>query len=201
MAVEFRIIPARAGFTTSTSAPLSLPTDHPRSRGVYSHYPPCENSYPGSSPLARGLRGRPRPERRSGGDHPRSRGVYRKDLTMNHWLCGSSPLARGLPRRAGLRPGAQRIIPARAGFTPARPAQGADRGDHPRSRGVYTALLRLFRGVFGSSPLARGLLENRERWAQIVGIIPARAGFTHEPGARERAHRDHPRSRGVYCPS
>ena len=50
------IIPARAGFTTSSGMSRSLPTDHPRSRGVYPVQPREEDSRPGSSPLARGLR-------------------------------------------------------------------------------------------------------------------------------------------------
>ena len=32
----------------------------------------------------------------------------------------------------------------------------------------------------------------------IVGIIPARAGFTHVTAATAAPRRDHPRSRGVY---
>ena len=49
------IIPARAGFTTGSSAEMLPNGDHPRSRGVYR----VTNSFPhgsiGSSPLARGL--------------------------------------------------------------------------------------------------------------------------------------------------
>ena len=50
---------------------------------------------------------------------------------------GSSPLARGL--RGGVLDGARPvgIIPARAGFTPPMGVSGRERGDHPRSRGVY----------------------------------------------------------------
>ena len=90
------IIPARAGFTSTTPTRTCLSTDHPRSRGVYAHRQPSIWGSAGSSPLARGLPawthaapdpagiiparagftpgGRPsRPRRR---DHPRSRGVY-----------------------------------------------------------------------------------------------------------------------------
>ena len=50
--------------------------------------------------------------------------------------------------------------------------------DHPRSRGVYDQSGRADRG--------------------LLGIIPARAGFTI-PGAEQTNSRpDHPRSRGVY---
>ena len=51
----------------------------------------------------------------------------------------------------------------------------------------------------GSSPLARGL-----RWlwvgrADLLGIIPARAGFTSMRDRRHTNPADHPRSRGVYA--
>ena len=50
------IIPARAGFTSSTSRPRRCLTDHPRSRGVYGAAMPFKQASFGSSPLARGLR-------------------------------------------------------------------------------------------------------------------------------------------------
>ena len=51
-----RIIPARAGFTTSVRVSLTISWDHPRSRGVYSLSACTPVSAGGSSPLARGLR-------------------------------------------------------------------------------------------------------------------------------------------------
>ena len=90
------------------------------------------------------------------------------------------------------------IIPARAGFTPARPCGSGSPADHPRSRGVYLpARLRISAKV-GSSPLARGLPPDGPRRAREERIIPARAGFTGSPAGGRRARRDHPRSRGVY---
>ena len=50
-----RIIPARAGFTTSTVRPGATGTDHPRSRGVYDISKMRPGTPDGSSPLARGL--------------------------------------------------------------------------------------------------------------------------------------------------
>ena len=52
-------------------------------------------------------------------DHPRSRGVYISRRKIGAAGGGSSPLARGLlkPERVELL--AERIIPARAGFTAA----------------------------------------------------------------------------------
>ena len=111
---------------------------------------------------------------------------------------GSSPLARGL--RAGLllplTPAG--IIPARAGFTVYRSARARRTTDHPRSRGVYVDLA-LYRDHYdGSSPLARGLQSIRRTNDAIVGIIPARAGFTNASSRTTSSRSDHPRSRGVY---
>ena len=92
------IIPARAGFTSSSRCHRGGGRDHPRSRGVYAGPDRRPTRAWGSSPLARGLprRGRNRghhpgiiparagftPRRASRenrtGDHPRSRGVYRR---------------------------------------------------------------------------------------------------------------------------
>ena len=151
------IIPARAGFTVLRPPRLRGPSDHPRSRGVYPGRRPSPSATRGSSPLARGLlvgrnvpvqhdgiiparagftRGRSdvRPD---GGDHPRSRGVYPLSLHAHPADQGSSPLARGLRRHGRTARLRFRIIPARAGFTPQRPALTCLQGDHPRSRGVY----------------------------------------------------------------
>ena len=90
------IIPARAGFTSTTSSVWSTRRDHPRSRGVYSPRRVAFASSRGSSPLARGLRicsrssasilriiparagftCSPPPAGPAATDHPRSRGVY-----------------------------------------------------------------------------------------------------------------------------
>ena len=132
-----RIIPARAGFTPQASPPPGILRDHPRSRGVYDGGEWLVGAGLGSSPLARGLRGRLSSRRRGTGiiparagftrscpsasrpatDHPRSRGVYLSGDKVTHVADGSSPLARGLrrPDRPGRR--YERIIPARAGFT------------------------------------------------------------------------------------
>ena len=52
-----------------------------------------------------------------------------------------------------------RIIPARAGFTIHVAISLVVAPDHPRSRGVYTALVDVPEDARGSSPLARGLLQ------------------------------------------
>ena len=50
----------------------------------------------------------------------------------------------------------------------------------------------------GSSPLARGLLQQGLAPCARLGIIPARAGFTGGRGGAVGGVQDHPRSRGVY---
>ena len=155
-----RIIPARAGFTPTTSWRSGARWDHPRSRGVYRAHPGRHHGPGGSSPLARGLRDpggvgegqegiiparagftvaciNTRPNR---ADHPRSRGVYRIENREQRYREGSSPLARGLQ---GSGEGAvvdAGIIPARAGFTALVPQRPGEVGDHPRSRGVYQVI-------------------------------------------------------------
>ena len=132
-------------------------------------------------------------------DHPRSRGVYVYVSLGNMTLEGSSPLARGL--RGGSAPpqGADRIIPARAGFTRRPPPEGDVCWDHPRSRGVYRGRKCSPRTRRGSSPLARGLPAAHKSGRIVRRIIPARAGFTRGPRSQTRSARDHPRSRGVYA--
>ena len=51
---------------------------------------------------------------------------------------------------------------------------------------------------YGSSPLARGLLGEAGRAAELKRIIPARAGFTDRLEEIMAERSDHPRSRGVY---
>ena len=173
-----RIIPARAGFTVGGDGVGGVGGDHPRSRGVYRTAAGSSALAVGSSPLARGLRGRgntPRaitriiPARagftcvvrigvRGVKDHPRSRGVYLKIASGFVQILGSSPLARGLPSVPSSRFTVRGIIPARAGFTTGSSAEMLPNGDHPRSRGVYV------RRNLGIECLPR--------------IIPARAGFT-----------------------
>ena len=213
-----RIIPARAGFTPAALERRQQRGDHPRSRGVYRKLPVPPIPTHGSSPLARGLLGWG-----SGGDdarriiparagftmvyilachniwdHPRSRGVYAENSATPAATAGSSPLARGLQDTCHTTHKSLRIIPARAGFTPATCPLVTSSRDHPRSRGVYAIGLRVGAPAPGSSPLARGLLDEPADPARDLGIIPARAGFTRPRRPSQNGRRDHPRSRGVY---
>ena len=173
----------------------------------------------GSSPLARGLLPLLPNESGQGGiiparagftraavraantraDHPRSRGVYITPWGGSLWSRGSSPLARGLPgglQRLHWGPG---IIPARAGFTRGQKRVKLDKGDHPRSRGVYPDEWTLDTVEDGSSPLARGLHRCDHYPFLTRRIIPARAGFTWRRTRASPPAWDHPRSRGVYA--
>ena len=91
-----------------------------------------------------------------------------------------------------------RIIPARAGFTLYYVRARVCAWDHPRSRGVYDCRDSGGKDRAGSSPLARGLLDENACGGEAWGIIPARAGFTVRTMANTPSNEDHPRSRGVY---
>ena len=196
-----RIIPARAGFTASSSSSVASVSDHPRSRGVYDIEALLTPRVAGSSPLARGLLvQQPLPESpgriipaRAGftmcpsvwecapTDHPRSRGVYDDVFATQYEHVG--------------------IIPARAGFTEVPARRRCFHPDHPRSRGVYDLNAGNVVPLQGSSPLARGLLVPFLPGASRPRIIPARAGFTRTRASPPSTESDHPRSRGVYSPS
>ena len=211
--------PLARGLPALSTAGYTANADHPRSRGVYQCWSHFAVSFTGSSPLARGLlnidgtdlydfgiiparagftctRGRTRCR---SADHPRSRGVYDGYGLWGDWLMW--------------------IIPARAGFTRGETALARPGADHPRSRGVYEAQALIDTGRVGSSPLARGLQVLPGSGEDVVGIIPARAGFTTStrpyatcgvgssplarglpgvPGSASGVRGDHPRSRGVY---
>ena len=152
----------------------------------------------GSSPLARGLRGRARAIWRTCRIIPARAGFTRTQSPAAARSGGSSPLARGLRNTTMTVLTARRIIPARAGFTSSPSTPAASTRDHPRSRGVYTGSATDHPGHDGSSPLARGLLNVNSEKRERMGIIPARAGFTTPKERIAYGQQDHPRSRGVY---
>ena len=193
-----RIIPARAGFTFLPHQGIDLIGDHPRSRGVYGEEICLESVTGGIIPARAGFTWRGRSRGGFESDHPRSRGVYRARARAFMPRLGSSPLARGLRIHLAYANQSRRIIPARAGFTSAGERPACRARDHPRSRGVYKVGKRWETIGYGSSPLARGLLNCVRGDSVICGIIPARAGFTLCGTRIMSSRRDHPRSRGVY---
>ena len=154
--------------------------------------------FDGSSPLARGLLGRLLKAAELTGIIPARAGFTSPRTTLDSPGGGSSPLARGLHQAQLVVAVDPRIIPARAGFTTEWNRKGGSLSDHPRSRGVYATAFHTVDREDGSSPLARGLHPYPDHVVVIVGIIPARAGFTEDNSLTLWTEEDHPRSRGVY---
>ena len=154
----------------------------------------------GSSPLARGLREFashgwgcrrfiPAPagfailsakHGRTGKVHPRWCGV-----------CGQ-PLPR--PR------GGNGFIPAGAGSAIRASGKARSRTVHPRRRGVFCGPEGPSRLALGSSPLARGLLDDARMPVDDLRFIPAGAGSATRSVSPCWAGGVHPRPRGV-CPT
>ena len=130
--------------------------------------------------------------------HPRSRGEHPLRMCSAVSPEGSSPLARG----ALDAPHAYRIprglIPARAGSTAFRDALHLRQWAHPRSRGEHVDKIHWITTGQGSSPLARGALEDRVEHVLEGGLIPARAGSTRTQSEIAALSRAHPRSRGEH---
>ena len=172
----------------------------------------------GSSPLARGARGKGRLDARYRGliparagstitgsvliwpmrAHPRSRGEHAVASYQVEDPTGSSPLARGAHGVGGPAAASCGLIPARAGSTLKRPGCLPSMRAHPRSRGehFWEGTVGVYRQ--GSSPLARGAPISIG-WVPIrVGLIPARAGSTRTSFPKNFRLRAHPRSRGEH---
>ena len=213
-----RIIPAHAGFTCCSPGWRPGRTDHPRTRGVYVARRLARELAGGSSPHTRGLlhrsshravadgiipahAGFTRPgggRHPDGADHPRTRGVYGRAAGPGWVGAGSSPHTRGLHPQALAGFSACRIIPAHAGFTRRRSPPSPPTGDHPRTRGVYTAAWPEMYSYCGSSPHTRGLRPPTWTTVFATRIIPAHAGFTSLVEFYVGGPGDHPRTRGVY---
>ena len=215
--IRWRIIPARAGPTSTCRRDRGSSSDHPRSCGANSSVSSSLAGASGSSPLVRGQRSRrstwtasgriiparagPTPSAAqpsySGADHPRSCGANCVAPIGGGGEAGSSPLVRGQP---GFVPPGRvlgRIIPARAGPTERLPLQVRQDADHPRSCGANCAMRRRSTCARGSSPLVRGQrVGGRKNWAR-GRIIPARAGPTPSASSTRADSTDHPRSCGA----
>ena len=200
------IIPACAGSTASTRLSTGPRGDHPRLRGEHPFATASGICAVGSSPLARGARGRresalgvpgiiPACAGSTAGcaatasrarDHPRLRGEHRWVRRYCEPGEGSSPLARGAPieHKVGGEPGG--IIPACAGSTRRRGSSHGRVGDHPRLRGEHWSNFLELNRMAGSSPLARGARSRIVLFLLIPGIIPACAGSTCRPRSGRR---------------
>ena len=91
---------------------------------------------------------------------------------------GSSPLARGTRGFSRATAGGGGLIPARAGNTEWLTDWLQTGEAHPRSRGEHLPSVTEQKLHRGSSPLARGTLEDLFMVDGLDGLIPARAGNT-----------------------
>ena len=130
--------------------------------------------------------------------HPRGRGEHGLAAGGGQTGSGSSPRARGT--RSGFLgySGHDRFIPAGAGNTGSWPRPCWPGPVHPRGRGEHRLSVATERTVVGSSPRARGTLNNAARTLELLRFIPAGAGNTDLYDLRSIAVAVHPRGRGEH---
>ena len=136
---------------------------------VYSHgrvVPARAGIFPGGTGGAAVKPRRPRPR----GDLP-----YRKH--PKRMLLASSPPARGSSRRARIRAGRRRVVPARAGIFPVCRGWVTRSPCRPRPRGDLPQRLPGEWQLTPSSPPARGSSRPRRRRLRSAHVVPARAGI------------------------
>ncbi len=195
---EPRVIPACAGNTRTPIPTGQAAPGHPRVRGEHFRVTRQFREGCGSSPRARGTR-YPAPDReprRAG--HPRVRGEHTRHGMPIRSLSGSSPRARGTLVRVSLCDYRQRVIPACAGNTRRPGSEGRPAAGHPRVRGEHMRALIVCTSADGSSPRARGTLDEQHVQAVVVRVIPACAGNTSAASAGTRRRSGHPRVRGEH---
>ena len=112
---------------------------------------------------------------------------------------GSSPLARGTQRLRSPDVSVVGLIPARAGNTMSGLSSKSAVRAHPRSRGEHTLRPSVCVRCRGSSPLARGTLNELRQAITFPGLIPARAGNTRAATSPMPTAWAHPRSRGEHA--
>lgn len=105
---------------------------------------------------------------------------------------------RGILTRKAYTSQKRRIIPACAGNTLSILCALSNRSNHPRLRGEYVAYALQRDIPWGSSPLARGILNRCVCKSYISRIIPAYAGNTKSDKYCQNLYWDHPRLCGEY---
>ena len=193
-----RFIPARAGSTPRPPIRSGASSVHPRSRGEHQSGMKLHVRSSGSSPLARGARGRPAGWPGSGRFIPARAGSTNASPTTAP-SAAVHPRSRGEHKgRLSAEPYRVRFIPARAGSTPRKSAFRVLSAVHPRSRGEHPSCDQTTPSSPGSSPLARGAHGRRDLACHIRRFIPARAGSTPWARVRTVSTAVHPRSRGEH---
>jgi hypothetical protein len=186
-----RFIPAGAG-NTMRRAHSRHPASavHPRGRGEHAMSTHRPGTRAGSSPRARGTRGRNTSDSRPGRFIPAGAGntphLALRCVRRHRFI----PAGAGNTRSRYRSRQAVRFIPAGAGNT--RRSSGVSvglRGSSPRARGTLRAPKRFIAGA--GNPLDENLVSLR-------GFIPAGAGNTAMRATRCRPSAVHPRGRGEH---
>ena len=189
---------------------------HPRMRGERDTEKPAQRIRDGSSPHARGTRHRARPRqlrqrfipacagnahsgwrgRQLQAVHPRMRGERMSSKNLVARGDGSSPHARGTQRAPRTHRTGRRFIPACAGNAILVSLPTISPKVHPRMRGERIDLYIITQGPNGSSPHARGTLEETTINPLITRFIPACAGNALMESTPVGYCSVHPRMRG-----
>ncbi len=151
-------------------------TVHPRVRGEQHAALKSEGKTTGSSPRARGAGAISAMNGIEPSVHPRVRGEQGLRLCSTVRSRGSSPRARGADLLLPSLSMPTRFIPACAGSSPATGTAVRCPPVHPRVRGEQILTNSILRGVFGSSPRARGADLLTEFFSFSYRFIPACAG-------------------------
>ena len=170
------LIPARAGKTPTRPPASSTRAAHPRACGENVRALLVSVSRVGSSPRVRGKQQPARavgwhhgliPARAGktaavdlftvvGPAHPRACGENNSHVSSFLASQGSSPRVRGKQGRVDEHRHRRRLIPARAGKTPACPQVGTGLWAHPRACGENWSMTAMTARAPGSSPRVRG---------------------------------------------
>ena len=213
---RLRLIPARAGKTSTASSGEGPCPAHPRACGENEALAADEPRQRGSSPRVRGKRAARRnrthaprliPARAGKTSpqgtrvhvsraHPRACGENKPPKPRSRRSPGSSPRVRGKPASELQQSQGAGLIPARAGKTDRRAGLARQLRAHPRACGENNLRLSSVDGPPGSSPRVRGKLSEWETRPYEDGLIPARAGKTHRRSRRTRSSWAHPRACG-----
>ena len=210
------LIPARAGKTSTWCSSIARPRAHPRACGENGKLTAQLHEGSGSSPRVRGKldatggvtsffgliparAGKtPRPQWLSGRPraHPRACGENSRTSAPRSDCSGSSPRVRGKLISFSASCGVCGLIPARAGKTLGLTQGQITRRAHPRACGENGRIGVPVSLASGSSPRVRGKRADRCAGLARLGLIPARAGKTHEHGVAVVDDGAHPRACG-----
>ena len=176
LSIRFRITPAGAGKSTSSSACTAARWDHPRGcgekatplyRGSFIRGSPPRvrgkagqrrrsEGYPRITPAGAGKRARAFGVRCGSRDHPRGSGENRMRGDLLSLNKGSPPRVRGKAEVASLMLKGRGITPAGAGKSSRARAHSPPRRDHPRGCGEKAYANSKMRTSGGSPPRVRG---------------------------------------------